>query len=150
MEGTKVEEHLNIFNTLIFQLSDMEVKMQEEDKAITLLCSLPESWDHFVTSISLTTTDSLKFEFVVGALLSEEVRRKSSIETSAPEAMVARGRSKEWGEKTRGYSRSKSKGGKKSKAKCWYCNKLGHLKKDCWKRKEAEKKGRKLGRFRYG
>jgi hypothetical protein len=73
-EGTKVAEHLNVFNTLICQLSDMEVKIQEEDKAITLLCSLPESWDHFVTSISLSTADSLKFESVVGALLSEEVR----------------------------------------------------------------------------
>ena len=72
-EGTKVAEHLNVFNTLICQLSDMEVKMQEEDKAITLLCSLLESWDHFVTSISLSTADSLKFESVVGALLSEEV-----------------------------------------------------------------------------
>jgi len=52
-KGTKIAEHLNVFNTLIFQLSDMEVKFQEEDKAITLLCSMPESWDHFFTSISL-------------------------------------------------------------------------------------------------
>ena len=72
-EGTKAVEHLNIFNTLICQLLDMEVKIQEEDKAITLLCSLPESCDHFVTSINLSTTNSLKFESVVGALLSEEV-----------------------------------------------------------------------------
>ena len=72
-EGTKVAEHLNIFNTLIFQLLDMEVKIQEEDKVIALLCSLPESWDHFVTSISLSTVDSLKFESVVGDFLSEEV-----------------------------------------------------------------------------
>ena len=73
--------------------------MQEEYKAITLLCSLPESWDHFITSISLSIANSLKFESVVGALLSEEVRRKSSIETFAPKSMVARGRSKERGRK---------------------------------------------------
>ena len=112
----------------------MEVKIQEEDKAITLLCSLPESWDHFVTSISLSTADSLKFELVVGALFSEEIRRKSSTETTTPEAMIARGRSKERGEKTRGSYKSKSKGNK-CKAKCWHCNKIGHLKKHCWKRK---------------
>lgn len=58
-EGSKVAEHLNVFNTLICQLTDMEVKIKEEEKAITLLCSLPESWDHFVTSISLSTIDSL-------------------------------------------------------------------------------------------
>lgn len=72
-EGKKVAKHLNVFNTLICQLSDMEVKIQEEDKAITLFCSLPKSWDHFVTSISLSTVDSLKFESVVEAIFSEEV-----------------------------------------------------------------------------
>ena len=47
-EGSKVAEHLNVFNTLMRQLSDIEVKIQEEGKAITLLCSLPESWEHFI------------------------------------------------------------------------------------------------------
>jgi len=58
---TKVAENLNVFNTLICQLSDVEVQIQKEDKAITLLCSLPESWDHFITSISLSIVDSFKF-----------------------------------------------------------------------------------------
>jgi hypothetical protein len=66
---------------------------------MTLLCLFPESWDHLVTSISFSTIDTLEYNFVVGALLSEEVRRKSSIETSTPKAMVARGRSRERGEK---------------------------------------------------
>ena len=96
-EGTKVAKHLNVFNTLICQLSYREVKIQEEDKAITLLCSLPKSWDHFVTSISLSIANSLKFESIVGALLSEEVRRKPSTETTAPKAIIARGQSKERG-----------------------------------------------------
>lgn len=77
-EGSKVAENLNVFNTLICQLTNMEVKIQEEDKVITLLCSLPESWDHFVTSIILRTADSLKFDSVVGALLIEEIQRKSN------------------------------------------------------------------------
>ena len=88
-EGTKIAEHLNVFNTLICQLSDMEVKFQEEDKAITLLCSLPESWDHFITFINLSKTESLEFDSVVGALLAEEVRKKSNVETYASEAMIA-------------------------------------------------------------
>ena len=75
---------------------------------------------------------------MVGALLSEELRKKSSLETSSPEALVVRGRSKEKGENSRGTSRSKSKGGKR-KLKCWYYNKIGHLKKDCWKRQESKK-----------
>jgi hypothetical protein len=50
-EGTKIVDHLNVFNTLICQLASMDIKI-EEYKAMTLLCLLLESWDHLVTSIS--------------------------------------------------------------------------------------------------
>jgi hypothetical protein len=55
-EGTKIVDHLNTFNTLLVQLNSMGVKFESEDKEITLLCSLPASWDHFVTSISFSST----------------------------------------------------------------------------------------------
>ena len=42
-EGTKIVDHLNTFNTLLVQLTIMGVKFNYEDKAITLLCSLPAS-----------------------------------------------------------------------------------------------------------
>eukprot|EP00253_Pinus_taeda_P017069 PITA_17069 len=98
--------------------------------AITLLCSLPESWDHFVTSISLSSSETIKFDDVVSSLLSEETKRKSHSETSTSEAMMVRGRLKERRPRKPSDSRSKSKG-KKSKLKYWFCGKSGHLKKDC-------------------
>ena len=142
-KGTKIADHFNVFNTLICQLSSMDVKIDDEYKSINLLCTLPESWGQVVSSISLSTIDTLEFDNVVGALLSEELRKKSSIETSSPETLVVRGRSKEKGENSRGTSRSKSKG-RKSKLKCWYCSKTGHLKKECWKRQESKKYDTKL------
>jgi len=57
----------------------MDVRIDEEDKVVTFLCSLPESWDHLVTSIGFNSASTLEFDSVVGALLSKEVRRKSSI-----------------------------------------------------------------------
>ena len=42
-EGTSIADHLNAFNTVLVQLQSIEVKIQSEDKAITLLCSLLES-----------------------------------------------------------------------------------------------------------
>jgi hypothetical protein len=45
-EGTKIVDHLNVFNTLICQLTSMDVKIDEEDKTVMLICSLLESWDH--------------------------------------------------------------------------------------------------------
>ena len=137
-EGTKISDHLNAFNTLVCQLSSMEDIISSEDKAILMLCSLPESWAHFVTSISLSSVESISFDEIVGAMISEETRKKSSLETSTSEVMIARGRSTERGQHSKDSARSKSKG-KKSKLKCWFCNKSGHLKKDCWKRKEASK-----------
>eukprot|EP00253_Pinus_taeda_P002744 PITA_02744 len=115
-EGRLIADHLNAFNTLL--------------KAITLLCSLPESWDHFVTSISLSSLETIEFDDVVASVLSEETRRRSHFETSTSEAMMVRGRSKERRPKKPSDSKSK---GKKSKLKCWFCGKSGHLKKDCWK-----------------
>lgn len=94
-EGTKVVDHLNTFNTLIVQLTSMEVKFKDEDKAITLLCSFPKSWDNLVTSISFSLADVLDYDYVVGALLAEEMRIKSSKESSTLEAMLVRGQTKE-------------------------------------------------------
>jgi hypothetical protein len=53
----------------------------------------------------------------VGALLSEEMRRRSSKETSIKEAMVVRGRSIEGGQNQKVTTRSKSKNSK-GKGKC--------------------------------
>ena len=131
-EGTKISDRLNAFNTLVCQLSSMEDIISSEDKVILMLCSLPESWAHFVTFISFSSVESITFDDVVGALISMETRKKSSLENLTSEVMVAMGRTSERRQNSRGTSRSKLKG-KKSKLKCWFCNKAGHLKKDRWK-----------------
>jgi hypothetical protein len=94
-EGTQIVDHLNVFNTLICQLSSMYVKYEDEDKEVTLFCSFPESWYHLVTSMWFISTNSIDYDIVVGALLSKEMRRRSSKETSTAEAMVVIGRSTE-------------------------------------------------------
>jgi hypothetical protein len=43
--GDSVEEHLNALNTLVSQLLSVEIKISDEDKCISLLCSLPDSWE---------------------------------------------------------------------------------------------------------
>ena len=42
-DGDFVTDHLNVFNTLVSHLISVDIKMEEEDKFITLLCSLPDS-----------------------------------------------------------------------------------------------------------
>ena len=52
-----------------FPVKQYGVKLDDEDKTIKLLCSFPKSWDHLVISISFSTTETLEFDTVVGALL---------------------------------------------------------------------------------
>ena len=76
-DGDSVTDHLNVFNTLISHLVSIDIKMEEEYKCITLLCSLPDSWDNLVVAIGSSTKSTLKFEDIVSSLLSKEMRRKS-------------------------------------------------------------------------
>jgi len=44
-------KHLNFFNKVIRELLINDVKIDEEDKALILLNSLPQSYDHIVTDM---------------------------------------------------------------------------------------------------
>ena len=76
---------------------------------------------------------------MVGSLLSEEMRRKSS--KMAKEALVSRGRTTEKGKRMDKKGKSKSPG-KKSKAKCWNYGKPSHLQRDY--KEEKKKKAKRI------
>ena len=91
-------------------------------------------------SNSVSGSSTLKFDDVVGAILSEEMRRKSSGETSGNYLSAeSRARRMERGNISRYHSKSR-KGRSKSRSGivCWKCRKKGHLKKDCGSRKGEE------------
>jgi hypothetical protein len=139
-DGDSVAKHLNAFNTVVTQLVSVDIKISDEDKCISLLCYLPESWDSLVVAIRSNKT-FLKFEEVVSSLLSEEMRQKN-MEGHSPNTLFARGRSQERNRSNFSSGRSKSKGRSKSPGKfvrvCWRCGKEGHYKKQC--RSKVEKK----------
>ena len=71
-----VTDHLNVFNTVVIQLSSIDIKISDEDKCINLLCCLPDSWDSLVIAIGSNAT-SLQFDEIVSSLLTEEMRWKN-------------------------------------------------------------------------
>ena len=84
-------------------------------------------------------SDTLKFDDVIGVILSEEMRRKTLGGSTSRSAfnIQSRGRTNERGNNSRNHEKSKGKSkGKRSQSRgpknCWYCGKIGHKKKECW------------------
>eukprot|EP00253_Pinus_taeda_P005819 PITA_05819 len=145
-ESGSIADHLNDFNIVTSQLSSVGVNFDDEDRALLFLCSLPESLNGLVMAISNSVSGSttLKFDDVVGAILTEEMRWKSSGETLGNSLSAeSRGRKMERG-KSSGYRSKSRKGRSKSRSGivCCKCGKKGHLKKYCrsWKGKEGDAK----------
>eukprot|EP00253_Pinus_taeda_P024486 PITA_24486 len=75
-DGYSVTEHLNTFNTVVSHLASVDIKISDENKCISLLCSLPDSWDSLVIAIGSNAT-ALHFYEIVSSLMTEEMRRKN-------------------------------------------------------------------------
>jgi len=88
-DGDSVMEHLNAFNTLVSQLASIDIKISDENKCISLLCSLPYSWDSLVIAIGSNAT-TLQFNEIVSAFLMEDMRWKN-MESQNGDALSVQG-----------------------------------------------------------
>jgi hypothetical protein len=114
-EGGSVADHLNEFNTSTNQLSSVKVDFDDEVRDLLILCSLLESWNSLVMVVTnfVSGSNTLKFDDVVGVILSEEIRWKRTGETSGNVLnMENRGRQKDRGNGSgncRNYRKGRSK-----------------------------------------
>ena len=81
LEGRFVADYLNEFNTLTSQLSSVNVNFDDEVRALLILCSMPESWNSLVmvVSNSVPSSNTLKFDDVVGVILARKCEEKAQV-----------------------------------------------------------------------
>ena len=136
-EGGLVAAHVNEFNTIVNQLSSVEIEFDDEVRALILLASLPNSWEPMRAAVSNSVgTQKLKFNDVRDRILAEEVRRIDSGETSTNSAFNVENRGRKPDRNNRSNGRSKSRNGRgqskfRQPAECWNCGKTGHIKRNC-------------------
>lgn len=122
-----IQDHLNTFNGLIAQLKSLEESFSDENLAILLLYSLPNKYNSIVTSM-LFGKKSLSLDDTVLVLLEAKKLSGQGGFTSGSNSSSAL------------YAGTRSKGmGKKkynSNVKFFYCNKVGHTRKNCLDYKE--------------
>ncbi|RZC76938.1 hypothetical protein C5167_001142 [Papaver somniferum] len=115
-EGTSIANHLSVLNSIVSELEALEVTVNDEDKALRLILSLPPSYKHMVTYLK-HGKDALSLSEVTNALLSEENEMKSSKGNSLEDDVLYVGEKRKHG-----------------KSLCWKCLKPGHIRRDCkWK-----------------
>jgi len=129
-ENISVRDHLDNFNRVILDLQSIGVKIDDEDQAIILLCSLPKSYENFIDTM-LYGRDSITVNNVKDSLQSKELKRRvSSSNGDDAGLIVSRGRSMERGNSSKGHTRSNSLS-KSKKVRCYKCKEVGHIRKNC-------------------
>ncbi|GJW45588.1 AP-3 complex subunit mu [Tanacetum coccineum] len=143
--GTKLGDHINEFNKLILDLTNIDTEIEDEDQALMLLRSLISYYENFVETL-LYGRESLTMEDVLATLNSRELKKRTEgTKEETGDGLYVRGRSDHSGKAHSGGSlRFKSRGGT-GKLKCFICHSEGHLKRDCPMKKSSGfvKKGKR-------
>ena len=116
-EGNSVQEHIKEMTETFEGLSVIGDKVEDEDRVVYLLASLPDSYNMLVTALE-ANTDVPAMEVVTERLLHEESKMKERIDvgTSSEKAMAAR------------------------PPRCHYCGRIGHIKRYCREFARAEQR----------
>ncbi|KAG2006925.1 hypothetical protein CC2G_015317 [Coprinopsis cinerea AmutBmut pab1-1] len=125
VEGGDLVEHISTLRAYQSELALMSNVVSEEDFAMVIITSLPESWDSFTSSYlaSQGADTTLKATEIIPLLLEEDRRRRTRIGSSAHSLQVRPSR-----------PHAAANGGNRSSKECFNCKKKGHLRKDCWAR----------------
>ena len=118
--------HINKVKALADQFNGADVAIFDGDIVMTLLESLPPSYESLIVAMETRPIQELTLDYVTSRLLHELSRRKEN--ESRGDNVV--------------FYVKQSKGGSSgstSERVCFYCGKKGHIAKYCFKKKNNEK-----------
>ena len=136
-ESKPIENGIDEFNRVVLDLEELEVKIDEEDKAVVLLNSLPKSLKNFKDTLKFGR-DVLTVDLILKSLNAKLLDIKKGRKDAAQiEALIAKGRVQQRNREakasgTNNQPKSNFKNTKKHKNLiCFHCNKQGHIRKNC-------------------
>jgi len=125
-EGTLIKFHIAQFSSIINDLDKKEVKIEDEDQPLLLLCSLPSSYKRFREAIIYGGKSTIKVNEVKEHLLNKnKIGTQLTCESHHDNSRQVH------------YSREKSNNGsstgnsKQKNLTCNYCHKKGHIRSEC-------------------
>ena len=131
-EKEPIQKHIKSMMEVFDKLCVIGDAIEEEDRVVHLLASLPSSYDMLVTALE-ASSEVPKLETVTERLLHEEgkLKEKNSGETSNPKAFTGRHNA---------YNKKDI-----SQKQCYCCDKYGHLERDCPENEEKQVRFRQSG-----
>src|SRR5712671_2909717 len=124
-ESTLMAHQLDKINEMRVVLTNASMGITDNQFCLILLHTLPDSYEVLASTILASSApDKLKHSEIITQIINEEAHRSGSLLNSAKVAPI------------------KSSSNKKkdhANLTCHYCNKKGHIKPDCRKKKKDEK-----------
>jgi transposase InsO family protein len=137
-EGDTMITHINKVKTMAEQLDAIGAPVKADDVVMTLLSSLPTSYDNLIVALE-SRSDDLSLEFTTARLIHEEKRRKETQQDGQEKGAEAFFVSKHKSKKNFGQHDKRKKPGN-----CNYCKKPGHWARDCRKRAADQNEQKKV------
>ena len=132
-EGTPIEAHMKRMKELTDKLASLGVAIAEEDQVVTLLGSLPASYQTLVTA--LEARDTVTLSYVQQALIHEEKKQNGEYGSPVSEKSSDTSALYHREHKERG-----SKPHRQWKPRCFACGQIGHIQRNCRKSHENKHK----------